>query len=263
MPNLIEFEWSRMTEGYGIERFWPEDVEFERCVEGYRPIAKVGARASTLRLIESGAVFHALQIEEGWGAGATYPIDYIYPEGTEYLTYRPFDSGIQLFREFSDIGGEPNGVFQFAHRYGLLFNQTPTQYLTEFEHLEDMQTWLFESEKMGRAVEAWEVYNRTKDDIEPLLIEFHSSNTRSSLSVRLKRGADPERPALYIEPDNLFSAIWLQFAQAVSANTQMRRCAVCPTWFAYGTGTGRRKSAHYCSDKCRKAAHRNRERTQS
>ena len=71
--------------------------------------------------------------------------------------------------------------------------------------------------------------------------------------------ADTTRPPLFaITPRSLKDALWLQFKIAVSNNTQLQQCTECPTWFAYGAGTGRRKSALYCSPKCSKAAYRRR-----
>ena len=43
---------------------------------------------------------------------------------------------------------------------------------------------------------------------------------------------------------------------AISGDFQIDKCSWCPNWFCFGVGTGRRKSSLYCSDRCRKAAHR-------
>ena len=78
------------------------------------------------------------------------------------------------------------------------------------------------------------------------------------ISVGLRRNNAGGPPILALGPHDLIYGLWLQLAQTVTSNTKLRRCAWCSTWFSFGTGTGRRKSAHYCSDKCRKAAFRHR-----
>ena len=86
------------------------------------------------------------------------------------------------------------------------------------------------------------------------------SEAVDSIRVNLHENpADRTQPPLFsITPRSLEDALWLQFKIAVANNTQLQQCTECPTWFAYGTGTGRRKSALYCSPKCSKAAYRRR-----
>ncbi len=51
-------------------------------------------------------------------------------------------------------------------------------------------------------------------------------------------------------PSNLLAAMWLQFAQAVIGEYQLKRCLGCGTYFQVGPG-GRRSHSDTCSDKCR------------
>jgi hypothetical protein len=51
-------------------------------------------------------------------------------------------------------------------------------------------------------------------------------------------------------PSHLLAAMWLQFAQAVTGEYQLRRCEECEKHFPVGPG-GRRLDADTCSDKCR------------
>lgn len=51
-------------------------------------------------------------------------------------------------------------------------------------------------------------------------------------------------------PTNLLAALWLQFAQAVTGDFQLRRCTECERYFPVGPG-GRRLDSDTCSDKCR------------
>ncbi len=62
---------------------------------------------------------------------------------------------------------------------------------------------------------------------------------------------------LYMRPDNLLSALWLQFAQAVTGNKEYRQCRQCGAWYEILPGTTRSDRA-YCSNACRSKAYRSR-----
>ncbi len=75
-----------------------------------------------------------------------------------------------------------------------------------------------------------------------------------NVSVGLVKIDQQQRPQLVMRPRSLVAAMWLQYGHWVSLpNVELRRCAYCPNWFAYGPGTRRRKTAIYCSPKCQKA----------
>ncbi|HET8920663.1 MAG TPA: hypothetical protein VFN27_13400, partial [Xanthobacteraceae bacterium] len=49
----------------------------------------------------------------------------------------------------------------------------------------------------------------------------------------------------------LLDAIWLQLAEALSGDAQIRRCLQCGAWFAAGANFGRRRETKFCSDEHR------------
>ena len=51
-------------------------------------------------------------------------------------------------------------------------------------------------------------------------------------------------------PSNLLAALWLQFAQAVTGEFQLKTCEGCGKYFQVGPG-GKRADATTCSDACR------------
>jgi hypothetical protein len=57
---------------------------------------------------------------------------------------------------------------------------------------------------------------------------------------------------LFIVPESLIAAIWLQFACAIDGNRKYRSCKNCKKWFEVGRA-GRRADAETCSDSCRAA----------
>ena len=69
---------------------------------------------------------------------------------------------------------------------------------------------------------------------------------------------DRERLGLYIIPDSLIGALWLQLARAVERDSQFRRCAECGIWFELAPGTARSDKL-YCSTPCRTKAYRRRQ----
>jgi hypothetical protein len=54
---------------------------------------------------------------------------------------------------------------------------------------------------------------------------------------------------IIFEPSNLIAAMWMQFAQAVTGEFQLKKC-VCGKYFQVGPG-GRRADATTCGDACR------------
>lgn len=184
---------------------------------------------------------------------------YLTSIGTRSWVYRPLEDYPAMFREFADVELTPEGVVSFANKYGapigdldwtyegLPMTATPQVNIGEIywgNHLESIYDYI---QDMRHAVEQFE-----RGDINHMNMSG-SSIARAVLKFHKYQGRDT--PNLFIQPDSLKDAMWFQFARFVSDGMQIRNCAQCPTWFAFGSGTGRRKSALYCSDKCRKAAY--------
>jgi hypothetical protein len=75
---------------------------------------------------------------------------------------------------------------------------------------------------------------------------------------RLLWDAKRERLGLYIVPDGLIGALWLQFARAVESDSRFRQCAECAIWFELAPGTARADKL-YCGTPCRTRAYRKRQ----
>ena len=67
-----------------------------------------------------------------------------------------------------------------------------------------------------------------------------------------------DRLGLYIVPEGLIGALWLQFARAVERDARFRQCAECTTWFEVAPGRGR-TDKQFCSNACRTKAYRKRQ----
>jgi hypothetical protein len=77
-------------------------------------------------------------------------------------------------------------------------------------------------------------------------------------SPRLLWEPNRDRLGLYIVPEGLIGALWLQFARAVERDAQLRQCTECTTWFEVAPGRGR-ADKQFCSTACRTRAYRKRQ----
>ena len=77
-------------------------------------------------------------------------------------------------------------------------------------------------------------------------------------SPRLLWEQNRDRLGLYIVPEGLIGALWLQFARAVERDAKFRQCPECTTWFEVSPGRGR-TDKQFCSTACRTRAYRKRQ----
>jgi hypothetical protein len=77
-------------------------------------------------------------------------------------------------------------------------------------------------------------------------------------SPRLLWEQNRDRLGLYIVPEGLIGALWLQFARAVERDARFRQCSECGTWFEVSPGRGR-TDKQFCSTACRTRAYRKRQ----
>lgn len=268
MPNLIWFQWARCSDGYGAETISPGEVELlprdapiwvvdEASDAEWQELRTLSPRKdaseSTRRVIET-CEDQFLEYSDLGYARWRLPDEsttFVCPESHNIQTFSPFETGRLIFREFANLGSSRSDVLAFANRYGTLL-------ASDGLRAERLGTWFREIEEMRSTVALWEKQQDSGSDMTSFVRSSERRFGEIKLHVRLAVGADRSEPNFYLEPDNLLDAMWLQFGQTISANHQLQRCAVCTTWFAFGSGTGRRKSAQYCSDKCRKAASRQR-----
>jgi hypothetical protein len=80
----------------------------------------------------------------------------------------------------------------------------------------------------------------------------------AAVSSRLRLSYVSGEGELIQETENLGSALWLQFAQAITNQTRFHVCKQCGEWFALPM-RGARISREYCSNSCRTRAYRGRQ----
>jgi len=152
-----------------------------------------------------------------------------------------------IFKELAETRKTEAGVLQFANRYGLL--GSPPRGERDRGLPDTLDDWRTSITVFRRMVAAGDAQDW------PVLSHWFGEAQLGRMSAKLPywhtRG-----PVLHVVPNTLRSAIYVQLAQAYAHARKLRKCDArgCGRWFAYGAGTGRRASAKYCSDACRKAA---------
>ena len=77
--------------------------------------------------------------------------------------------------------------------------------------------------------------------------------------TRLVFAGSKPRLNVVMEPQSLLGALWLQFAAAVDAGKSFAKCPRCGVPFEVSREIyGKRRSARFCSDRCRVAHYRGR-----
>ena len=206
MPDLLWFDWRKAADGYSIETFDPDEIDWDA---GYTEDGELKLRDGAS---ESMALLVGL-IGEGQFPVSRRKSLFLMPQGWTTTHYRPLEEHPALFREFADTKCSPEGVKVFADKYG---------YLTNAGMLSPVTPWYREIRKMRLALDWWERGSRRKDLTS--LVRVFNEQTQGKTSVKLEQARHSGRLDFYLVPDSLLMALWLQFGQTVSGNVQMKRC---------------------------------------
>ena len=174
--------------------------------------------------------------------------DRLDPVSQEPDHYQPLEGFPALFQIFADTRLNAVGVCDFVTRFGPLYSNVegPTIDLSPFgwreyvRHIREMRT----------AIKKW------KNGDIGWICHMLDAYERGNCKARLYAPDRDSTPQIFLTPDSLLSAMWLQLALAIAGGVKTRKCDWCGTWWVHGTGTRRRKSGRFCSDNCRKAAHK-------
>jgi len=82
---------------------------------------------------------------------------------------------------------------------------------------------------------------------------------RENVLTRVLFAGNNPRLNVVLQPQSLLSALWLQFSAAVDARKSFSKCLQCGVPFEVSRDTsGKRRSARFCSVRCRVAHYRGR-----
>jgi hypothetical protein len=258
MTDLLWFECQKCPEGYTFEELKPQHVDI--TVKPKKPIETFDfkSKAFAPRWVQT-------ILDEWYNTynGIEFGI-YILAKSETLKACNPLKNNPAAFMEYGAASTCAQTALAFVNKYGIPgldlcdgFSHTPVSV-----PLEKIQR---SASRMAEAIRIWNEAKQSGNYEELVGFKFLERfddpdllifSGEVKIDIRKRHGGGP--PFFAISPINLTAALWVQFAQAITNQTQLKQCAICPSWFAFGTGFGRRKSSHYCSDKCRKAAHRKR-----
>lgn len=226
MRDLVEFEWKIDDDGYelvDIKEHEFKDLPLERFYEelaGFQPNIATKQKP----------------------AG-----QYLRPRGGTTRTTRLLEKEPALFKTFADTPMTPEGVINFANKYGQLDVPARVPGLEQGDPDVALKFWYAAIDYMCELMAA----NEKKDWS---LVEGIEKILRVDTALVKPRGSSMP-PQLIYRPKALIDALLLQFALFVmSPEGELQRCVQCVKWFAVGSGTGRRTTAMYCSPECKERA---------
>jgi hypothetical protein len=155
--------------------------------------------------------------------------------GAETESYKPLERNENLFGQFASIPPTPEGLLEFMTKFGPL----TAEGLSSIG--EDVHSVLNHARAMAAFLGAAETGTSLATSLPNL----------PEVRLTLQVGDQALRPALKLIPETLLDALWLQVAEALAGDCQIRRCHQCGSWFAAGHGFGRRYDAKFCSDEHR------------
>ena len=89
-------------------------------------------------------------------------------------------------------------------------------------------------------------------------IDEHLRHLASEVPTSMVWDPRAKRPVLRLLAPTLASAVWLQFAEAISTSRTFSRCRECQKWFPVGPELAR-SNRRFCSNACRSKAYRERQ----
>lgn len=194
-------------------------------------------------------------------SGADTDILEIVPEGSGSPVFYYPCAHEGLCRRLAEYASTPEDALLFTNSFGLL-RAGETQRAAEIVSAIDDAKALTAAHKAGDASYLMR-WAKARDEAMRLLPVFDQKlpphphaegDAEAEIAWQASLARNP-RFEVRLRPRDLYAAIFLRFFQEVSDLLDLRRCerAGCEEWFAVGSGTGRRTTKRYCSDRCRDA----------
>jgi hypothetical protein len=159
----------------------------------------------------------------------------IVASGVKEENYKPFQRHQNLFGEFASIPKTAEGLLDFMTKFGPLTREGLDA------QGEDVAAGVAAAQSMEQLLQAVE---------RPGPAQLFGERRSIHLTLQIADTGSGRLVASLV-PDTLLDAIWLQLAEALSGDAQIRRCLRCGAWFAAGANFGRRRETKFCSDEHR------------
>lgn len=218
--DLIHFEWSRCMDGYDLYTSQPR-----RWVPHSAMPRKKAATASRTKSFTSTVGIRA--------------------KSGRFERYRPLAVDSTLFQRFADLPGTPKGMLQFAHVFGLPGGNGATVRSGNVISTA-IASVIAEHESLRNALRLHQ-----RGDNHELLRQL---NARECRVTNLVWSDSSGHLDYHLEPSNLIDAIWLQLGLHAMSGATILKCLRCGQPIRVGPGTRRRNTAKYCSNACKVAA---------
>ena len=171
----------------------------------------------------------------------------IRPVGARVDVKRHLENFPTMFKRLAETPKDPGDVLKFAESYGLLWSDLHRGRKLDGGSGEHVKEWFYEIEKLKFALRM--------NEAAPQGIAPRDSFITADVEIRELKPSKESPSRGVVRPRSLLAAIWIQFVDHCSLpHRQWKRCESCPEWFFYGSGTGHRETARYCSKKCQDAA---------
>lgn len=174
--------------------------------------------------------------------------------------YEPLKTHTGLFREFAGLKSDPEEFRRFADGYGSLC-PPPAGGGEQVKASETLAFWKGQAEAIRAATALWDAVRAGEADPDELgrVAEAIDHGRRGRVEFRFAFDRRRRRFEDVPVPADLLGAIWAQFADAVAADRQYRRCPApgCGRWYELSP-TAKGPDRNHCSVACKQRAYRHR-----
>ena len=91
-----------------------------------------------------------------------------------------------------------------------------------------------------------------------LMQRIANQNLKKWTAARILIDTEEGTQGLYVVPENLLGALWVQFAESIDGGRSKVRCIQCGSWMVVAPDTSR-SDRTFCSNRCRSKAYRERQ----
>ena len=222
--NAIIGEWNYCPDGVKLSILKPGDDPLMKLVPSLmRPVEFGNLDRKWLKPGQRSNAILAYQTER---------------RGKKHLEMDPKNPTVVEFVNAENFGK----LRTFFGKYGLPDVENDQTPLDTVVIIQDRMCALLDAYSLGAVAETIETF-------EKILPEF-------SIRPDLKISPGTNDVALTLRCSNLAGFMTMELAAIIAGNAQVLRCIHCNNIFTTGVGGARKKTAHYCSNKCRVAAQR-------
>ena len=222
--NAIIGEWEYCPDGVDFYVLDPENNPIEKWGLGLLRAEKFG------------------ELDRKWKISGNRPnAIFTYRTERREKMRREMDPKSPIVVEFANAVGD-NLLITFLGKYGLPDVENDETPLNTVDTIQARMRAMLKAYSAGGVAETVEAFDKLLPDL--------------SIHPDLKIRPGSNEIEMTLRCNNLAGFMTMELAAIVAGNAQVLRCIHCNNIFTAGVGGARKKTAHYCSNKCRVAAQR-------